>query len=93
MPFVLYAILLVTTFGDRRILYEWVFISPDRILWCTDDLFPRALQGTLGGGDRILAIESFDIIFLPAADRLFWVEFMTLEPDLPNIDPALPIVL
>ena len=70
MPFYLLGILLPTTFGDKRILYEWVLTSPVKILWCTDDLLARLLLVTFGGGDRILAIESFDIMFLPAADRL-----------------------
>ena len=70
MPLVLLAILLPTTFGDNRILYECGLISPDRILWCTDDLFPRLLLRTFGGGDKIFAIESFDIIFRPTFDSL-----------------------
>ena len=83
IPFVLFAILFVTTFGDTRILYEWVLTSPDRILWCTDDRFPKLVHGTFGDGANIEQTLSFIIIFLPASAMvLFWELIVEFKPDL-----------
>jgi len=68
--------------------------SPDRILWCTDERFPRLLQGTLGDGDKIEAIESFAIMFLPAPTiALYCDDDVDNLADLFIIDPPLAIVL